>query len=304
MRAVQFDKYGPADVLHIAEIELPALRPNMVRVKIAAAGVNPADFKWRSGLLKEMVPLQLPHIIGYDIAGTVEAVSNDVSTLAVGERVFAMLDTIQKGGYAEFAVAPAEYMVRMPEGLDYATAAALPTAGLTGFQMIDEQIKPAAGERVLITGAVGAVGRFATFAARRRGAHVIAAVRASQRDEALALGASETIVLGEEEWRGAPFDHVADTIGGPAVAALCRKLAPGGFIRTVSTTPIIPDGLPATPIFFPVHQDSKQLEAIGDLIMKREITMPIARRFPLERAAEAHRLVEAGGLRGKVVLEP
>lgn len=304
MRVIQFNEYGPPTVLQQADVPLPEPAGDAVRIRVQAIGVNPADLKWRSGMFSELVPLQFPHILGYDVAGTVDSVGADVSGLAVGDRVFAMLDNVIKGGYAEFAICAAEHLARMPDGCDFEVAAALPTSALTGFQMIEEQLQLAPGQTVLITGATGAVGRFATFAARRLGAKVVAAVRASQRDEARALGAIATIVLGEESWNGTPFDHIADTVGGPAVAALCHHLAPGGRIRTVATTPIDPAGLPAEPAFFPVHPDRATLEAIGGLVVASEIRMPIARRLPLDQAAEAHRLAEAGGLGGKLVLIP
>lgn len=304
MRVIHLNEYGPPPVLKEACAPLPEPTANAVRIRISAAGVNPADFKWRSGMFAEMIPLNFPHILGYDIAGTVDAVGPNVSNFKIGDPVFAMLDNIVKGGYAEFAVCAAEYLAHMPDGLDFDVAAALPTPALTGFQMIEEQLEPHFGQTILIIGATGAVGRFATLAACRRGVRVVAAVRASQQDEARALGAAETLVLNEQSWSGKPFDHIADTVGGPAVAALCQHLSPGGRIRTVSTTPIDPTGLPAEPIFFPVHPDRATLEQIGRLVAAGEICMPIAHRLPLSQAAEAHRLAEAGGLGGKLILIP
>lgn len=303
MHVIQFNEYGPPTVLHEADAPLPEPAADAVRIRVRAIGVNPADLKWRSGTFSEMVPLQFPHILGYDVAGTVDAIGTDVSGFAVGDSVFAMLDNITKGGYAEFAVCAAKDLAHMPARLDFEVAAALPTPALTGLQMIEEQLKPEPGQTVLITGASGAVGRFATFAARRMGVRVVAAVRASQQPEARALGASETLVLGEENWNGS-FDHIADTVGGAAVAALCHHLVPGGRIRTVSTTPIDPAGLSTEPVFFPVHPDRTRLEEIGRWVAAGEIEMPIARQLPLSQAAEAHRLAEHGGLGGKLVLIP
>lgn len=303
MRAVQFAAYGNPDVLDMVELPLPEPRPGEIRIKVKAIGVNPADFKWRSGMFAELVPLQLPHVLGYDIAGTVDALGDDISDFAVGDRVFAMLDNIGKGGYAEFAVCMGTHVARMPAGLSFEAAAALPTPALTGFQIIEEQLQPESGQTVLITGATGAAGRFAIYAARRSGARVVAAVRASQQDEARKLGANETFVLGGQAWKG-QFDHIADTVGGAAVAALCHQLNPGGHIRTISTTPIDPTGLPAEPVFFPVRPDQKKLEEIGKLVAASEIKMPIALRLPLSQAVEAHRLAEKGGLGGKLILTP
>jgi len=301
MRAVQFDAYGPPEQLHLAEVETPTPGEAEVRVRVAAVGVNPADPKWRQGMFQSFAPLTFPHVPGYDLAGVVDAVGPGVSRPKVGDRVVGM---IPKGAYAEYAIVPAAQATQIPDGLDFATAAALPTAGLTGVQMIEEQIRPSAGQTVLITGATGAVGRFAAYAARRLGVRVIAAVRATQRSEARAIGAAETIVLGEEDWMGPPFDHVADTVGGPDVAKLCRRMAPGGRISTAATTPIDPQGLPAAPVFIVVHGDPPRLAALAEAVVRGELVVPIARRLPLGQAAQAQRLTEVGGLGGKVILEP
>jgi NADPH2:quinone reductase len=301
MLAIQFDTYGGIEVLHAAEIPAPDAGSGTVSIRVRAAAVNPADVKWRQGMFKSFAPINFPHILGYDVAGTVDAVGPNVTNLQVGDHVFAMLTS---GGYAQFAVVPATDAVPMPAGLDFATAAALPTAGLTGIQMIEEHIDPSQGQIVLITGAVGAVGRFCMHAARRRGARVVAAVRSGQADMARSLGATEVILLGDEPWNGAPFDHVADTVGGPAVKALCRHIVRGGRLRTVATTPIDPDGLPSAPVFVIVRNDPARLRRLAEDVATGTIAVPIAKRLPLEAAAEAHRIVEVGGSGGKVILEP
>jgi NADPH:quinone reductase-like Zn-dependent oxidoreductase len=303
MRAIRFDDYGPVEALHLAEVDKPVPGPGELLVRVAAAGVNPADGKWRQGMFKSFIPIALPHVPGYDIAGTVEAVGEDVAGWHVGDRVVGLLGNTTHGGYAEFAAAEAHACARVPESLDLAVAAALPVAGLTGAQMIEEQIRPAAGETVLVTGAVGAVGRFIVHAALAEGAKVVAAVRPAQADEARSLGASEVIAL-DQEVSGMTFDHVADTVGGPAVAKLCRQLRPGGRICTAATDPIDPEGLAAEPVFIFLYQDGARLQRIVDEIAAGGLPVPIARRMPLARAAEAQRLTAAGGLGGKIILEP
>ncbi len=307
MRAIGFTEYGASDVLRPIEVGKPQVQPGTVLVRIQASGLNPADYKWRSGMITAMMPnlqVTFPHILGYDIAGTVEEIGAGITGIAPGTRVVAMLDHVQKGGYAEYALVPVVNAVPIPEALDFPTAAALPCAGLTGVQLIEEFVKPAAGETVLVTGAIGGCGRFAVFAALGLGARVIAAVRASHIAEAKALGAPEVIVLGEEDWSGAPFDHVADTVGGPEVAKLCRHVKPGGRIRTVATTPIDGEGLPSEPVFVAVHNDPARLAALVASVAAGELRVPIARVLPLGQAAEAHRLLEAGGVGGKLILEP
>lgn len=301
MRAILFDDYGGPDVLYSSDVPAPALEPGSVRVRVLSAAVNPADTKWRQGMFRSFAPLTFPHVPGYDIAGFVDAVGPNVANVRVGDRVMAMLS---KGAYAEYAAVPAHAATPVPDGLDLGIAAALPTAGLTGVQMIEDHVRPSAGQTVLVTGAVGAVGRFATFAAHRFGARVVAAVRARQASAAWALGAAEVIALGEEDWTGAPFDHVVDTVGGPAVAALCRHVRPGGLVRTAATTPIDPDGLASQPVFVVVRNDPRKLAALAGVVAAGDVQVPIALRRPLEEAAQFHRLMEAGAIAGKLILEP
>lgn len=303
MRMIAMDGYGGPDVLHLAEAPLPQVADGMVRVRVTAAGVNPADFKWRTGMFEQIMPVRFPHVLGYDIAGTIDAVADAVTGFAIGDRVCAMLDTVTKGGYAEYAAFPAAAAVRLPAELDFAEAAALPTPALTGVQLIEHHVRPEPGQTVLVTGAVGAVGRFATFACRA-GVRVVAAVRAAHREEALEAGADEVVLLDGGAWRGAPFDHVADTVGGDAVAILCRAAAPGARIVTVSTTPIPAEGLPSQPQFIGVRQDPERLVAILQAVAAGKIRLPVARKLPLSHAAEAHRLVAAGGIGGKIILIP
>jgi NADPH:quinone reductase-like Zn-dependent oxidoreductase len=304
MRAIQMTGYGGPDVLRVGEVPTPEPGAGQVRVKAAAIGVNPADWKWRSGWFKDMIPFSFPHIPGYDVAGVIDAVGDGVSGLAKGDRVVTMTPPDKQGAYAEYVVAAASDTAKIPANLDFATAAALPTPGLTGVQLVEECIKPAKGETVLVTGAVGGCGRFSVHAAKRLGARVVAAVRASAADEARAIGADEVLVLGEQDWTGAPFDHVADTVGGPEVAKLCRRLKPGGRLATVSTTPIDPTGLPAEPVFFGYHGDGVRLAELAVVVAKGELPAPVARKLPMDKAGEAQSVVEAGGQRGKVVIEP
>jgi NADPH:quinone reductase-like Zn-dependent oxidoreductase len=304
MRVVQFADYGPPDVLQLAEVATPDPRPGQVRIHVTASAVNPADYNWRSGMFREFLSVPLPHVLGYDVAGTVDALGEGVTGFQPGDRVVCLLDAMRKGGYAEYAVAEAAHVAKVAEGLSLELAATLPTAGLTGVQQILERVRPQPGETVLVTGAVGAVGRIALQTARQLGVRVVAAVRAQQRDLAVSLGASDVIVLGEATAPGLQFDHVADTVGGEQVAALCRLLKPGGRIITVATTPIDPQGLAAKPEFIAVHPDGPQLAALGEQVANGAISVAAPRILPLAEAAQAHRLVEAGGLGEKIVLRP
>lgn len=304
MRAIQMSGYGGPEVLQLGDAPTPEPARGEVRIRTAAIGVNPADWKWRAGWFQAVVQFSFPHILGYDLAGVVDALGPGVADLAVGDRVVSMTSSSKQGAYAEYVAVAAADTARIPANLDFATAAALPTPGLTGVQLVEEFLQPHGGQTVLVTGAVGGVGRFSMHAAKRLGAGIVAAVRASQVDEAKSLGADEVIVLGAEAWSGSPFDAVADTVGGPDVAKLCRHLKPGGKIGTVATTPIAKDGLSTEPVFFAYHADKARLGELAEEVASGALIVPVAKRLPLAAAAEAQRLMEAGGQGGKIVLEP
>jgi NADPH:quinone reductase-like Zn-dependent oxidoreductase len=298
MQAVAIHEHGGLNVLRPIDLPMPVPGPLEIRIRVRAAAVNPADAKWREGLFQSFAPVTFPHILGYDIAGTVDALGSNVTEISVNQPVFAMLNSATKGGYAEYAVLPAADAVPIPAGLDAAVAAAIPTAGLTGVQMIEEYADVQAGQTVLITGAAGSVGRFAVHAANARGARVIVAVRAGQIEEAIALGAAETLVLGAQDWSGTPFDHIIDTVGGADVAALCRHAQIGAGIFTAATTPITGQSLPSEPVFVVVHNDAGRLAALAQSVADGTIAIRIAHRLPLSSAAEAQRLVGFIKVRG------
>lgn len=299
MRAMVIDEHGGPEVLRQADLPLPVLGEGQVLVRVRAAAVNPADTKWRAGHFASFAPVRFPHVLGYDIAGDVVSGQG----VAPGTRVAAMLDTRQKGGYAEFAAVDASSLAVLPANLSYEMAAAIPTAGLAGVQLVDAAgIEP--GQRILITGAVGAVGRFALHAARKRGARVVAAVRGTQKEEACTLGADDTLALGEEDGAQEDFDHVLDTLGGDEVGDLCCRVVPGGQILTVATRPIRSAALRTVPRFLAVQPSGRDLAQLVAAVDAGDISAPVARVLSLDAAAAAHQLVEAGGLGGKVILVP
>jgi NADPH:quinone reductase len=302
VKASRIHEHGDAGVFQFEDAEDPVPGAGEVLIRVAAAGVNPADHKHRSGMFKEFVQYVFPKIIGYDVAGTIAAVGAGVTGIEPGARVFALLDPVIGGGYAELVATVAENCARLPEGLDFETAAGFPCPGLTGVQMVEEVLRPAPGDRVLITGATGMVGRFALHAAKQAGAHVIAAVRPAYAEDARLLGADEVVPLDGGNWAGAPLDGVIDTVGGPAATVLARGVKAGGQILTAATDPLDAAVLPVTPVFVPVHPDGARLERLGRDVAAGRVPVPIAARFALSDAGEAQRVVERGGVKGKIIL--
>lgn len=299
MKAVVLTEYGDVSKLELREVPEPVVGPGEIKVRMSGAGINPVDWKLRSGALKAMMPLTLPAILGRDVSGVVVALGPEVSAFQVGDRVMGLVNQ----GYAELVVGPVDDWVKVPATLDLIEAAALPLVLLTGAQLIEEAAQVREGEVVLVTGAVGGVGRAAVFAARARGARVWAGVRGQQRAEAATLGADGVVALDEltEIDKLPQFDRIADTIGGATIPRLFRKVKVGGTIGSVVGEPegAARDGLVVRGMM--AHPDARRLAALVQAVVEGKITIPIARKFPLREAGEAQTVAEHGA-GGKVIL--
>jgi NADPH:quinone reductase-like Zn-dependent oxidoreductase len=235
MKAIVLSAYGETDRLELREVPDPQPGPNELAVRVASASINPVDWKLRSGALQKFMPLELPAILGRDVAGTVLAVGPGVTGFEVGQRVLGLVNR----GYAEIVVAAVDAWAPVPAKLDLIEAAALPLVVLTGAQVVEEAAGVRTGEVVLVTGATGSVGRAAVFAAKARGARVQAGVRRAHKAEASKLGADGVVALDDpaEIDRLPPLDVIADTVGGEAIQAVLRKVKPGGRIGSVVGEP-------------------------------------------------------------------
>lgn len=297
MKAVGLNRYGGPQVLEPMDLATPEPAAGEMLIRVAAIGVNPADGKWRQGMFAAILPVAFPYVPGYDVAGFVEKGGD----LPPGTRVMAMLDNLKGGAYAEFAVAAVNTVVVIPDDLDFVAAAALPCPGLTGVQLIDEDVRPLTGETIVITGATGAVGRFALHAAKRKGAIVVAAVREAHRQAALDLGADSAIPLDRADL-AIESDHLVDTVGGSLIVPWALKVRPGGKFQTVSTDPIPTEDLSTMPAFSRVHADKACLAQIAKDVAAGLISSPQVRTMPLAQAAQAHDIMEKGACGGKIVL--
>src|SRR6202522_3867031 len=193
MKAIVVHEYGGPEVLKFEDYPDPVPGPGEVLVRVAAASVNPIDYKRRAGLTKDFYPMQFPGLIGIDMAGTVVQIGPGVEGFSVGDQVFAMADNT----YAELCVVKAAVLAKVPKGLDLIEAAALPLVTVTGNQLLSATgIK--AGQTVLVVGAAGNVGRSAVFTARQRGANVIAGVLKRQIGDAKTVGANQVIATDDD----------------------------------------------------------------------------------------------------------
>ncbi|MBA2738945.1 MAG: NADP-dependent oxidoreductase [Nocardioidaceae bacterium] len=305
MRAALVTEFGTPDVVHTGEVDEPIVGPDSVLIDVAAASVNPVDWKIVGGNLQGAFPHHLPLVPGWDVAGTVLAVGPAVREVAVGDRVAAYdrEDHVQHGTFAERTAVPVRAVARVPDGLELVQAAALPLAGLTAEQLLDAATVRA-GDTVLVHSATGGVGSFATQLAQHRGARVIGTASEANHDVLRAWGA-QPVTYGDglvDRVRAlAPsgVDAVIDLIGGDALAATPQLLAEGGRLAAV-TDPEVVAQVGGTYVF--VRPDADMLGRLLTRVADGSLLVDIAETFPLDRAGEALARSAEGHVRGKVVV--
>jgi NADPH:quinone reductase-like Zn-dependent oxidoreductase len=302
MKAVRIYGYGgPEKLIYELDVPEPALGPNTIRIETAATSVNPIDWKIRSGARQKDFPLAMPAILGKDVSGVVRAVGSEVRNFKPGDRVIAMADAT----YAQLVTAPDAVVAHLPDGVDLIDAAAIPLVALTGEQLVRVATQVVAGQTVLVSGALGSVGRAAVHTAKKLGARVIAGVRAGQLAEAESLGAWQTLAIDDDAAiaKLAAVDGVADTVGGAtAVKLLARVKADGRF----GFASFLPEGAAANHPSVKVTRvlarpDASKLREFADDVRDGKFVLPISQRLPLSEAAAAHARAEKGG-GGKIVL--
>ena len=301
MKAVVLHEYGGPEKLKYEDAPDPQPGEGQVLVRVAAASINPIDWKMRSGAAKERFPVEFPAILGRDVSGTVRSVGAKVEGFAPGDKVMALAWKT----YAELCVVDAKDLVRVPDGMDVVEAAAVPLVTLTGEQLIRLGANVESAQTVLVAGALGSVGRGAVFVAKQIGATVIAGVRKSQKQEAADLGADEIIALDDESDidRLGFLDAVADTVNGETAQKLIAKVKQGGVYGSVVGPPANAKMHPTVrvqPIM--AKPDAEKLRWLAEQVAAGKLRIPIDRMVPLEDAAKAHAAAEKGGVGGKFLL--
>lgn len=300
MKAIVIHNYGGPEELKFEEYPDPATGAGDVLVRVAATSINPFDIKRRSGAAKDAAPIKFPGIVGVDLSGTVLKVGTGVSGFSVGDQVFAMSDQT----YAELCVVKAASLAKIPAGLDLIEAAALPLVTTTGNELISVGTGIQSGQTVLVTGAVGNVGRSAVFTAKNRGAVVIAGVLKRQLQEAANLGADRIVATDDEKSMAElpRLDAVADTVGGRTAEQLIAKVKSGGVFASVLGMPQNAKDFPSVkgvPVY--AGPDAKILLHMAEAVKAGKLKIPIGRKLPLQDAAQGHAAVEKGGA-GKLLL--
>ena len=302
MHAVRLYEYGPPKNLKYEEnVPNPQISGDDVLVAAAAASINPVDWKMRSGEAKGRFPVTFPAILGRDVSGLVQAVGDNVRGVAVGDRVMALTN----GTYAELVVVKGNELTHIPDGVDVVDASALPLIVLTGDQLVREACNLQKGQSVLVTGALGSVGRAAVHTAKKLGATVVAGVRKDSVEQAKRELGIDAVALDDEDAikQLGRFDAIADTLGGEVTTPLLVHLKEGGVCGTVVTPPpdagLHPDIRLVT---HRAHADPGKVREFADDFRDGKFLLPIARRFELREAAEAQEFAEKGGAGGKVLL--
>ena len=309
MKAVQFHEVGGPDVLQYGEVEQPFPAAGQVRLRVAASAFSAADNGMRAGLLP--IPIELPHIPGYDVSGTVDALGEGVSGLTVGDAVIAFLPMERDGGAAEFVLAPADAVVFAPTSIPLADAAALPSVSLTAWQALFDDGKLREGQRVLIVGAGGLVGKYAIQLAKRAGVHVIATASPRSIDAARPAGADQIIDHTDTDLLTA-LDGQVDVLLNLApidpeqFAAYVAAVRDGGAVVSTTAfmaTPSDPArGVRGVTVFVLPNRD--RLSRLVSLVDDGALTVEVTRRIPLTELQALHAEDAAGRIAGKVIILP
>ena len=306
MKAVQMHEYGTPDVLSHDMVDIPELGSTDVLVRVRAVGVNPHDLKVRDGTLKDRAYVP-PLIFGYEVAGVIEAVGTHAFRLRPGDEVFGYPTMNRPGAYAEFVAIDESSLTLKPSNISFEEAAAFPVGALTAFQGLFGHGRLRRGQKCLVHAGAGAVGSQGVQLAALEGAHVVATAGPADLDYVRSLGAQTVIDYRSQDFERetGDLDVVLDLVGGDTWRRSLNVLKPGGHLVSVMMDPAVIAGSKAagkTGHLYIVEPSGAELERIAGCIEDGKLKARIDTVFPIEDVAAAHRHLEAGKARGKVVL--
>ncbi|MBZ5962613.1 NADP-dependent oxidoreductase [Leuconostoc gasicomitatum] len=309
MKAAVIHQYGDSSQLEVSDIAVPAIKADEVLVENMATSINPIDYKARQGLLQGMFQWQFPVVLGWDIAGRIIAVGDDVHDFHVGDAIFSRpdIDPIGKNGtYAEYTAVKADKLARKPDNISFEAAAAVPLAGLTALQIL-RQLQVKAGQKVLIQAGAGGVGIYAIQLAKKLGAYVATTASQSNRDFVTSLGADRVIDYHQETIAevlsdyDAVFDMVGDIDNGIAI------LKPGGHFVTISATLTEAQKQTANKTVSEgwLETNGQDLAILADAITDGTLEIVVDSVYPLttDGIRAAHERSETHHARGKIVVK-
>jgi len=303
-------RFGGPEVLQLTELPDPLAGPHEVRIRVHAAGTNPVDTGNRSD--GTWAALELPHVLGYDVAGIVDQVGDAVSDVRIGERVMAMTPFPRgAGGYAELVTIDARLVARVPETCSLIEAAAVPLAAGTAHEVL-ERLRPPSESWILVHGASGGVGTFLVQMASARGVHVIAVAGSRSHGVLQSLGATHCIDYHDADVAreavaaaGGPVDAIADLVGGAVLRESLSAVRPYGQLASIATPDLDSDRIIDENLTFHgvlIAESGDRMRTLAVLLGQGALRPVIAEVYPPDRVAEAHRRLETGHSGGKIVL--
>lgn len=298
MKAIRFHEYGGSEKLLLESVPRPVPKGGEVLVKVHYAAVNPVDWKFRAGFLKDYMPIELPYVPGIDFSGTVEEVGSEVKNLKKGQPIFG----IARGAYAEYAAASASDVTPKPDSLGFELAATIPVGALTAWQAIEDS-GIQSGQTVVVLGAAGGVGLFAVQFARFKGARVVGTASSANLDFVKSLGAESIDYAKGQLGTVKGADVLIDTVGGETLEKAIGLLKKGGVVVTVagqiSEEKAREHGVKA------LHSrrgPTEKLKMIGEMVAAKTLRTEVGRIFPLADAAAAQDLSQSRHGRGRILL--
>ena len=307
MKAAYFKEFGGPAVLKYGNLPDPAPAVGEVIVDVAAASVNAADWKSRSGQYARHSNAKFPLIPGRDFSGSVSALGSGVADLKIDDAVFGVLEAGREGTYCEKIAIKAEIVARKPRALSHAEAAAVALTGLTAVNAVADTLQLRRGETILIQGGAGGVAGFAIQFAKHLGARVITTTSAANRDYVRGLGADEVIDYNAQDFTKivSGCDAVFDTVGGEVAQKSFAVLKPGGraaFVASGMEAPK-PNRSDVTSLRPPVGRSRQAMERVAELVTSGAVRPPEIKLYRLPEAVDAHRLSESRHFRGKLVFQ-
>jgi len=307
MKAAYFDQFGGPDVLKYGDLPNPVPANDEIVVDIAAASVNAADWKFRSGQYTRHSDAKFPLIPGRDFSGTVSELGSKVGDLKIGDEVFGVLEAGKEGTYAEKLATKAAIVAKKPKTLSHVDAAAVALTGLTAVNSLADTLALKKGETILIQGGAGGVAGFAIQFAKHLGARVITTTSAANRDYVRDLGADEVIDYNSQDFTKIVIgcDAVFDTVGGEVAQKSFAVLKPGGRAAFIASGMEAPKPTRADVVSLrpPVGRSRAAMERVAELVQTEAVKPPVIKLYRLWEAPDAHRLSESRHFRGKLVFK-
>jgi 2-desacetyl-2-hydroxyethyl bacteriochlorophyllide A dehydrogenase len=312
MKAAVINQYGPPSVLQYGDVDLPLIKPDQMLVKVYASSVNPIDWKIRQGMLQVLTGWAFPIILGFDVSGEVIEVGDRVTRYKPGDLIYARLDQLTGGAYAEYTAVSEKVAALKPATMTHEKAAAVPLAALTALQALRDEGKLEVGQTVLINGASGGVGTFAVQIAKVLGAGEVTGVCSSANaDLVQSLGGDRVIDYAQQDFTqdSTKYDIVFDVVGNRSFLDCKQVLRPNGIYITTQPFPIdylqsMVTALLPGPKYKVILMKSNHddLAFLAEQIEHGKIRSVVDRTYPLSELAAAHRYSEAGHVIGKIVI--